>query len=56
MKKYARMSLQFSRGCPFSCEFCNIIELNGRVPRHKTSEQMIGELDALYALANRNRG
>jgi len=46
-KHYATMSLQFSRGCPFNCEFCDIIVMNGRVPRLKTNEQMIRELDSL---------
>ena len=46
---YLRMSVQFSRGCPFTCEFCEIIELFGRVPRVKTPEQMLAELDALLA-------
>jgi radical SAM superfamily enzyme YgiQ (UPF0313 family) len=46
-KHYATMPLQFSRGCPFNCEFCDIIVMNGRVPRLKTNEQMICELDSL---------
>ena len=46
-KHYATMPLQFSRGCPFNCEFCDIIVMNGRVPRLKTNEQMIGELESL---------
>ncbi len=44
---YATMSLQFSRGCPFNCEFCDIIVMNGRVPRSKTPAQLIGELESL---------
>jgi len=47
LKQYSFMSLQYSRGCPFNCEFCDIIEIYGRVPRTKTNEQMIAELDAL---------
>lgn len=47
LKQYALMPLQFSRGCPFNCEFCDIIVMNGRVPRVKTPEQVIRELDSL---------
>jgi len=47
LKHYALMPLQFSRGCPFNCEFCDIIVMNGRVPRVKTAAQMITELDSL---------
>lgn len=45
---YLHIGVQFSRGCPFTCEFCDIIELYGRVPRAKTNTQMLAELDALY--------
>lgn len=45
---YARMALQFSRGCPFDCEFCDIVNLNGREPRVKDKEQFMKELDSLY--------
>jgi len=50
LKKYSSMSVQFSRGCPFTCEFCDIITLYGRRPRTKSSAQLIGELDALLKL------
>jgi radical SAM superfamily enzyme YgiQ (UPF0313 family) len=48
MKNYSAMSLQYSRGCPFDCDFCDIIVLNGHKPRTKDSQQTINELDALY--------
>jgi radical SAM superfamily enzyme YgiQ (UPF0313 family) len=51
--QYLYLGVQFSRGCPFTCEFCDIIELYGRVPRTKTTAQMLGELDALYRLGHR---
>jgi len=50
LQAYTDMSVQFSRGCPFLCEFCDIITLYGRKPRTKTPEQMIQELDYLYQL------
>src|SRR5204863_5150512 len=50
MKRYAAMSVQYSRGCPFSCEFCDIIEIYGRVPRTKSNQQMLAEFDALRDL------
>lgn len=46
-RNYVTMSVQFSRGCPFDCEFCDIIVMNGRVPRTKTANQLITELEAL---------
>jgi radical SAM superfamily enzyme YgiQ (UPF0313 family) len=49
MRHYAFGSLQFSRGCPFQCEFCDIIVTFGRKPRLKTWEQVIAEVEALWA-------
>jgi radical SAM superfamily enzyme YgiQ (UPF0313 family) len=49
MKKYSSMNIQYSRGCPFNCEFCEIIILNGHMPRTKNKNQLLGELDALYS-------
>ncbi|MBI4285075.1 MAG: B12-binding domain-containing radical SAM protein [Chloroflexi bacterium] len=48
MKNYTSMSLQYSRGCPFDCEFCDIVVLNGHMPRTKTRAQVTAELDAIY--------
>ena len=53
LEQYLYIGVQFSRGCPFLCEFCDIIELYGRSPRTKTPSQMLAELDALYALGYR---
>ncbi len=50
IKKYAALSLQYSRGCPYDCEFCSITMLNGRKPRTKTKEQFLAELDRLRDL------
>ncbi|HAF62209.1 MAG TPA: B12-binding domain-containing radical SAM protein [Anaerolineaceae bacterium] len=48
MKQYASMNVQYSRGCPFNCDFCNITALFGHKPRIKSTEKMIAELDGLY--------
>jgi radical SAM superfamily enzyme YgiQ (UPF0313 family) len=50
LKQYDTVSIQFSRDCPFNCDFCNVTSLLGHRPRTKTSEQIIAELDGLYAL------
>lgn len=49
LNRYACMSIQFSRGCPFNCDFCNITALLGRRVRIKTAAQIVGELDGIYA-------
>jgi len=51
--RYSSMSMQTSRGCPFQCEFCDIIQIFGRRPRVKSAEQVLAELDAIYALGYR---
>tara|TARA_B100000315_G_scaffold226276_1_gene233098 strand:+ start:333 stop:1865 length:1533 start_codon:yes stop_codon:yes gene_type:complete len=48
MKKYSSMNIQYSRGCPYNCEFCDIVVLNGHKPRTKSQAQMLAELEALY--------
>ena len=53
-KRYASMAVQFSRGCPFNCEFCNVTVLFGHRPRIKTPRQVIAELDHIYAAGWRN--
>jgi radical SAM superfamily enzyme YgiQ (UPF0313 family) len=54
LERYTTATLQFSRGCPFRCEFCDIIVMFGRKPRYKTVAQVGRELDALRALGVRN--
>ena len=49
-KHYVSLSIQFSRGCPFNCDFCNVTALLGHRVRTKTSQQIIAELDSMYAL------
>jgi len=55
LKRYASMSVQFSRGCPFNCDFCNVTTLFGHKPRIKTAAQVIAELDGLYNLGWRGQ-
>jgi radical SAM superfamily enzyme YgiQ (UPF0313 family) len=50
LNRYGTMSIQFSRGCPYNCEFCNVTSLFGRQPRTKTVRQILAELDSLYDL------
>ncbi len=50
LKDYLTMGIQTSRGCPFDCEFCDIVSLYGRKPRYKDPEQIIAELDIIYRL------
>ena len=54
LDKYTSMSVQFSRGCPFQCEFCDIITIYGRRPRAKPPAKLIAELDMLRSLGWRN--
>ncbi|MBW4038263.1 MAG: B12-binding domain-containing radical SAM protein [Acidobacteria bacterium] len=54
LKEYTSMSVQFSRGCPFQCEFCDIITIYGRRPRAKSPTQVIAELDALRGMGWHN--
>ncbi len=53
-KKYDSIGIQYSRGCPFNCDFCDILILNGQIPRVKSKEQILCELDAIYQLGWRD--
>jgi radical SAM superfamily enzyme YgiQ (UPF0313 family) len=55
LKQYGWTSLQYSRGCPFRCDFCNVTSLFGHRPRVKSSEQVLAELDALYRAGWRSK-
>jgi radical SAM superfamily enzyme YgiQ (UPF0313 family) len=50
LKRYATLSVQYSRGCPYNCDFCNVTTLLGHRPRIKSAAQIIAELDRMYAL------
>lgn len=50
LNKYVMLCIQYSRGCPFHCDFCNVVSLFGHTPRTKTTGQIIGELEAIYNL------
>ena len=50
LRRYATMSIQYSRGCPYNCDFCNVTVLFGHRPRTKSAEQIVAELDRLYEL------
>jgi radical SAM superfamily enzyme YgiQ (UPF0313 family) len=50
VNNYYGMMLQYSRGCPFNCEFCDIVIMNGRIPRTKSPDQVLKELQAIYDL------
>ncbi len=54
IRKYASLTIQYSRGCPFDCEFCDIVLLNGHVPRTKDIRQLIGEMETIYHLGWRS--
>lgn len=53
LNDYATVTIQTSRGCPFDCEFCDVVNLFGRIPRYKTPKQVIAELETLYRLGAR---
>ncbi len=48
LKKYATMDIQYSRGCPYHCDFCDVVQLFGHQVRTKTKEQILAELESLY--------
>jgi len=54
LRAYATMALQISRGCPFNCEFCDIIVMYGRRPRTKSTAQVLAEVEAIHRLGVAN--
>jgi radical SAM superfamily enzyme YgiQ (UPF0313 family) len=54
VKNYDSIGIQYSRGCPFNCDFCDILVLNGQNPRQKSKEQILNELESLYQLGWRD--
>jgi len=50
LSQYNSICIQLSRGCPYNCEFCDVVHLNGRIPRIKSREQIITELDSIYKI------
>jgi len=54
IRKYVTLSVQYSRGCPFNCDFCDIVLLNGHVPRTKDARQLTAELETIYRLGWRS--
>jgi radical SAM superfamily enzyme YgiQ (UPF0313 family) len=53
LQDYATVTIQTSRGCPFDCEFCDVVNLFGRIPRYKTPQQVLAELETLHRLGAR---
>jgi radical SAM superfamily enzyme YgiQ (UPF0313 family) len=53
LSDYATVTVQTSRGCPFDCEFCDVVNLFGRIPRYKTPQQVMAELETLHRLGAR---
>ena len=53
ISEYSQVTVQYCRGCPFDCEFCDIVVMDGHVPRTKTKEQILSELEAIYSLGYR---
>ena len=50
MRKYATLNIQYSRGCPYNCDFCNVTTLFGHIPRTKSADQILHELNAIYEM------